>query len=477
VSAGVVPDLAKPREASGSFLSGIVFPVFAIGLVFHSLVMATLFGLLGLPEGVVRLIAAWKELGLGLLVLVVIVRSLTGRGLRTTIAWPDIWIGGLFATAILFLLTENVWLRFNLPRSAELMGIRDAAYFMLAYFVGRAMPELASDERTMRRLFAVVVITCIIGVIERFFVTPEMLVGLGVASYFQDFLGVSAFTTGTESGLPVNYWTGIGGHLIRRAGSVYLNGQGFAVPFLLFFPLATAWVFMRPKRSTRQVLAYVIVAAGLLLTLTRMTIAIALVQVVLFVSLRRRQEWAVAGLVMVGMMLAAAFILVPGFPSFVWDTLSFQESSTAAHANDWSNGLAALVERPWGSGLGTTDQTALRAGLNHITGDNLYLKYAVEMGVAGIGFFLMILGSIAAAAMRLYKTGANLAQQRMGITLWLAVIGIAINGITAVVFNSIALGWIFFWLAGAAVTAGELNFEQAEEPVTTGPLPALNRVN
>jgi hypothetical protein len=465
-----VRDRAESGEQSGSFLSRMVFPVFATGLIFHSLAMATLFGLLGLPEGVVRLIAAWKEIGLGLLVVVVILRSLTGRGLRTTIAWPDIWIGGLFATSILFLLTENAWLRFNLPVGAELMGIRDAAYFMLAYFVGRAMPELASDEKTMRRLFAVVLVTCVIGVLERFFVTPEMLVGLGVASYFQDFLGVSAFSLGSESGLPLNYWTGIGGHLIRRAGSVYLNGQGFAVPFLLFFPLCTAWVFMRPKRSAGKVIAYAIITLGLLLTLTRMTILIALIQLLLFVSLRRRQEWAVAGLAMAGAMLAAAFILVPGFPSFVWDTLSFQESSTASHANDWANGLAAFIQSPWGSGLGTTDQTALRAGLGHITGDNLYLKYAVEMGMAGIGFFLMILGSIAAAGMRLYKNGTNLAQQRMGITIWLGVIGIAINGITAVVFNSIALGWIFFWLAGAVVTAGELNLGSAEAPVNTGAL-------
>src|SRR6202162_4486532 len=310
----------------------MVFPVFAVGLVFHSAAMAILFGLLGLPEAVVRLIAAWKEIGLGLLVLVVILRSITGRSLRTAIAWPDIWIGGLFATSILFLIAENAWLRFNLPRGAELRGIRDAVYFMLAYFVGRATPELVSDEKTMRRLFAVVVITCIIGVIERIFVTPEMLVGLGVASYFQDFLGVSAFTVGTEGGLPQNYWTGIGGHLFRRAGSVYLNGQGFAVPFLLFFPLATAWVFMRQKLTASLLFAYAIVTVGLLLTLTRMTIIAAFIQLALFITMRKRPEWTVAGLAMAFTMFAAVFVLVPGFPAFVWQTLSFQESSSAAHA-------------------------------------------------------------------------------------------------------------------------------------------------
>ena len=287
------------------------------------------------------------------------------------------------ATAVLFLLTENLWLRFDLPRQAEFLGIRDAVYFMLAYFVGRAMPELASDEKTMRRLIALLLFTCVAGILERAFVSDEMLVKLGVVSYFSDFLGLSALTAGSESGLPLNYWTGIGGHLVRRAGSVYLNGQGFALPFLLFYPLVTAWAFMRSRITVSVLVAFAIASIGLLLTLTRMTIIVALIQLGLFVTLRKRPEWAVAGLAMAFAMLAAVLILVPGVPSFLWQTLSFQESSTASHANDWANGIVAFAQSPWGSGLGTTDQTALRAGLRHITGDNLYMKYAVEMGNRG----------------------------------------------------------------------------------------------
>ncbi len=434
--------------------------------------MAILFGWFGLPEAMVRGFAAWKEIGLALLLVLVVLRALTGRGPTNVIAWPDLWIGGLMATAVLFLLTENLWLRFDLPAQAEFLGIRDAVYFMLAYFVGRAMPELASDEKTMRRLIPLVLFTCVVGILERAFVSDQMLVKLGVVSYFSDFLGLSALNAGSESGLPLNYWTGIGGHLVRRAGSVYLNGQGFALPFLLFYPLATAWVFMRPRITASLVFAFAIVSVGLLLTLTRMTIIVALIQLGLFVTLRKRPEWAVAGLAMAFAMLAAVLILVPGVPSFLWQTLSFQESSTASHANDWANGIVAFAQSPWGSGLGTTDQTALRAGLRHITGDNLYLKYAVEMGIAGITLFVAILCSIGSSAIRLYRHGKTLAEQRMGVTLWLAAVGIAINGITAVVFNSIALGWLFFWLAGAVVTVSEWrsasSSETAQELVPIG---------
>lgn len=432
-----------------------MFPLFAWGLAFHSLIMAALFGWFGLPEQVVRAVAAWKEIALAVLVVVVILRAVTGRGNENIVTWADLWVGGLMATAVLFLLTENLWLRFNLPQHAEFLGIRDAVYFMLAYFIGRATPELASDEKTMRMLFVLIVVTCTIGVVERFLVSPEMLVGLGVASYFQDFLGVSAFTGGNEYGLPGNYWTMIGGKLIRRAGSVYLSGQGFAIPFLLFFPLAMSWVFMGAARSPRKVIAFAIVSAGLILTLTRMTLLIALIQLVLFVAVKKRPEWAVAGLAIASTMFVAAFVTIPGFPTFVWHTLSWQEGSSVSHLNDWIAGVAVFLQNPWGSGLGTTDQTAVRAGLAPLTGDNLYLKYAVELGVAGLTFFILILSALGHAAMQLYRQGSTIGQQRMGMTLWLASVGIAINSITAAVFNSITLSWIFFWLAGAAVTVAQ----------------------
>jgi hypothetical protein len=425
--------------------------------------MALLFGLLHVPEGTVRAIAAWKEIALGVLLLLVFLRSLTGHGPQSRIAWPDLWISGLLITAVLFLLTENLWLRFDLPASAQFMGFRDSVYFMLLYYVGRGMPELAYDEKTIRRLFLLLLFTCVAGILERFLVKPEVLAAVGVAAYFQDFLGVAQFTAGTDFGLPQNYWTGIGGHLVRRAGSVYLSGQGFAVPFILFFPLATAWVFLRERRSPAQILGYLTINLGLVLTVTRASIVVAFIQLLLFVALIRRPEWAVAGLALGTALFLTALIVVPGFPTFVWYTLSLQESSSMSHATDWANGLAAMAQNPWGTGLGTTDQTALRAGLPHITGDNLYFKYGVEMGYAGLIFFAMTLATIGNSALKLFRRGKSLAEQRLGITVWLAVIGIAINGVSTVAFNSITLGWLFFWLAGSMVTASEERAAEALE--------------
>jgi hypothetical protein len=433
----------------------VVFPCVAWGLAFHSLVLAALFGWFGLPQEVVRAIASWKDVALVLLLLVAFIRAVSGRGPEITLTWSDLWIGGMVAVGFVYFAGENLWLGTDLPLFAELLGLRQTVLFFLLYFVGRSMPELADDPKTVRNILILVVVTCLLGIAERFLVPPEGLVALGVASYFQNFLDAAAVTVGNEYGLPTNYWVGIGGRLVRRAGSVYLGGQGFAVPFLLFFPLATAWALPHTRRTGWRVAVFALVCFSLLLTLTRMTIMVAVIQLTLFILIRRRPEWTVAGLALGAMLFVAALVLVPGVPTFMLQTLSGEEASTRGHLSDFSNGALTFIEQPWGLGLGTADVAAARTGLEHVTGDNLYLAYAVEMGIAGIVFLVGSLGSMLGHAFNLLRNGATESQRLMGTALWLATIGMILNGMTNVVFNSITLAWIYFWLAGAVVTNSE----------------------
>jgi hypothetical protein len=437
-----------------SVLAGVVFPLLAWGLAFHSLVIAILFGPLQMPEPLVRRIAAWKEIALVVIVVAVLIKAILGRGPKVVLGWTDFWISALFAVALAYLAGGTALLGTHVPVSTQLLGLRQVVFFMLLYYVGRATPEIVNDS-TMKKIYILVFVTCVLGILERFLVPPIGLVALGVAAYFNDFLGATSMTGGNDWGLPTNYWAVLGGHEIRRAGSVYLSGQGFAVPFILFFPLVTTWVFWRPRRSTWLVAGYALICVALLLTITRMTIIVAMIQCLLLILMRRRPEWAVAGLAFSTMLFLAAMVLVPGLPTYVLHTLSGQEASTAGHLSDWSNGALAFIEQPWGFGLGTADVAAARTGLTHITGDNLYLTYAVQMGLTGVTLLVLALGSITGHALNLFRRAEDDSQQRMGATIWLATIGLMINGMTAVVFSSITFGWLFFWLAGAVVTVSQ----------------------
>jgi hypothetical protein len=455
-------DSTAPRK---TFLSRVALPVFSWGLPFHSLLVAILFGGLGLSATTARGLAAWKEIAVIGLVVFVMLRAATGRGPRVSISWIDLAVASLLTIAGAFFIAGKALLRIELPPGAELYGLRDIAFFLLLYFVGRGSPEIADDPDTLRRLYIILVLTCAIAVVERIFVTPDMLVLLGVASYFQDFLNVSAFTVGNDYGLPMNYWTRIGGVEMQRAGSIYLSSQGFAVPFLILLPVATAWVFGRKRVTTSMKIEYAIIWLGLLLSITRMTIIVCMIQLVLVILMLRKPEWAVAGLVTGAIVLVASMFVVPGLPGFIWDTLTWQTGSSTSHVKDWSKGFTAFFEHPWGAGLGTTDQSAVRFGMEPLTADNGFFKYAVELGIQGLVALLLIFTGILATSYKVARYASTHVRRLMGTVVLFTTIGILLNATTGVVFNALVLSYLYFWFAGAIVTIAQREFgaERAEE--------------
>jgi hypothetical protein len=457
-----------------TFISRIALPVFSWGLPFHSLLVAALFGGLGLSAALVRGLAAWKEIGVICLVILIIIRSATGRGPKVAVSWVDLAVSSLLMIAVAFFIAGRVLLRIELPPGAELYGLRDIGFFLLLYFVGRASPEIVDDPNTLRRLYIILVLTCAIAVVERILVTPDMLVLLGVASYFQDFLNVSAFTVGNEFGLPMNYWTRIGNVEMQRAGSVYLSSQGFAVPFLILLPVATAWVFGQKRVTTSMKIEYALVWAGLLLSITRMTILVCAIQLVLVILMLRKPEWAVAGLIIGCLAVLASMMFVPGLPGFIWDTLTWQTGSSASHVKDWSKGFQAFFEHPWGAGLGTTDQSAVRFGIEPLTADNGYFKYAVELGIQGLVALLAIFAGILATSYKVARYASTHNRRLMGTVVLFTTIGVMLNATTGVVFNALVLSYIYFWFAGAVVTIAQREFGSAPqtEPVEMELAPA-----
>ncbi len=455
-------DATAPRK---TFLSRIALPVFSWGLPFHSLLVAILFGGLGLSATTARGIAAWKEIAVIGLVILVMLRAATGRGPRVSISWIDLAVASLLTIAGAFFIGGKALLQIELPPGAELYGLRDIGFFLLLYFVGRGSPEIADDPSTLRRLYIILVLTCAIAIVERIFVTPDMLVLLGVASYFQDFLNVSAFTLGNEYGLPMNYWTRIGGVEIQRAGSIYLSSQGFAVPFLILLPVATAWVFGRKRVTTSMKIEYAIIWLGLLLSITRMTIIVCAIQLVLVILMLRKPEWAVAGLVVGTVVLVASMFVVPGLPGFIWDTLTWQTGSSTSHVKDWSKGFTAFFEHPWGAGLGTTDQSAVRFGIEPLTADNGFFKYAVELGIQGLVTLLLIFAGILVTSYKVARYASTHTRRLMGTVVLFTTVGILLNATTGVVFNALVLSYLYFWFAGAVVTVAQREFgaERAAE--------------
>jgi hypothetical protein len=434
-------------------------------LPFHSLIIAMLFGYFRVSAETARLIAAWKEAVVALLIAWVILRAMFKRSSGPGLALPDLAVTTLLCAAVLFKIAENPIFRAGIPVGAEFYGIRDSVFFMLLYYVGRSEPHMGDSETVLKHAFFIALVVSIVGILERLFVSPDMLVVLGVAAYVNDFLGMSAYTVGNAWNLPQNYWSILAGIEVRRSGSVFLHSQGFALPFLFLMPAASAWALGgRTRNKNLMRLGYALIWMGLLLTLTRMTILVCLVQLTLFFLMVRKPEWAVGSLLATGVPIAILVAIVPGLLNFVWQTITWQSLSSTSHLKDWTAGLVAFAEQPWGHGLGTTDAVAVRFGLPSLSQDNLYFSYAVQYGLIGITGLVAFLGSLLVSTWRASWTAIAEPRRRFAIVVALTTIGIMINGITSVIFSSTLLAYVFFWQAGAAVTM----CQQLESPRGVG---------
>jgi hypothetical protein len=431
-------------------------------LPFHSLTVAFFFGVLRIGMHATTILAAWKEGVAVALLVAVLLRALLTRGPGVAIAAPDVAITGLIALTLLFALVEAPVFGANIPAKVAIFGIRSSVFFMVLYYVGRGVPELASRATYIKHLFWVAVVVAAIGVLERIFVTPQMLVALGAASYLSDFLGLTATTGENVFGLPANYFSVLGRVPVRRAGSVFLGGQAFAIPFLLLMPAATAWVF-DPSRRLRlwATVGYAIVWAGLLVTITRTTILVCALQVVLYFLMTRKPSRVVSAGLIAFAVFCGALIVVPGLGTFVLQTLTFQTSSSYSHVLDWQRGLVAFMEAPWGHGLGSSDMTAVRFGRVALTADNVFLNYAVDLGILGLIGFLAVLFTIGLFSWRLFRTSDDREIKIVAATVFLANFGIALNGMSSAPFNAVFLAYNFFLLSGAAVSVCQRSVQKA----------------
>jgi hypothetical protein len=453
MTAAATPAVAVPAARRRPLAWGLT--VFVWLLAVHALVITLLFGALGWPATTVRAIAAWKEALIAVLFGLAVARTLRTPRTGAAIYWLDLAVAGLGVLACAYLLGANAWFGSGLPITAQLYGVRDTAFVSLLYFVGRASPEAAEGPRVLRVLFAVGVVTSAIAILERIFVTPSLLVLLGASRYVQDFLGAPVITAGNAYGLPDNYWTEIGGQLVQRAGSTYLSAQVYAIAFLVILPAATLWTIAESgRRAVVRWLGYGLLWTGLLLTLTRMTIVICTLQTMAVLAARRRWD-VLVGLGFAGLIgLAAAFVFAPGLADFLWRTLTWQTGSSVTHLADWSTGLEHLLRQPLGSGLGSTDIVAMRFGVTPLAADNQYLRYAVELGVLGLLLHIGVLAGAFASGVRAWLVAPRepVGGSSYGLLVAVAVCGIALNAMTAVVFNCLTLAYVFYWMAGSVTT-------------------------
>jgi hypothetical protein len=435
----------------------------------HSLLIATALAHTGVPIPLLKLAAAWKE-GLLVATLLGLVGAAAIRRERVPLAWVDgialAWLGQV----LVYLALRDRFASGSLGLLGSLYGARDWLLYLFPYFIGRLMAVAARDITTLfRMLLWVGALTSTVGVLDYLLVPTRWHVVIGIPQYFAEFLNLQH--SAARWGLPSNYWQNVGGQTARRAVSVHLSGQGFALPFLLLWPLSL--LNLRARWTRFATLLVILNAVALTLTFTRMTIAACFLQglIVFWLGGRRRVLFAYALAAAVGsaLVLSASIPLRTEQPSaaapeiasiitferlsvraMARETAALNDPSSRVRPRQWTDGLSSLREYPAGMGLGSTGDTAARLGGFAMGSEAGYLKVAGALGYPGLAFMLgwflgVIVGSIA-----VWRSTDGQWQALGALTLATAT-GWLINNLAAPPDQSLFLVYLFPWLAGMTV--------------------------
>jgi hypothetical protein len=420
---------------------------FILLLPFHSLIMTILLAQVGLPISVVRVFAGWKEMLLvGTFLTVVIYTLLKQRIIR--IVWVDA-VAMLWFLLVIICFVWNAIFDRQASLIARLYGARDWMLYLLPYFIGRLVfISERNAQRLIKAILLIGLVTSLIGIIEIFFIPVEWHTHLGVQIYFRDFLNLDSSLF--PLGLPPNYWAEMGDNIVRRAVSIYLSGQGFAIPFLLILPVVLYYYLSKPTGRNLAILC--VCGLALLLTITRMTIIACFVQVLLMLWLFPKQKLLLQFLALVLMIFIVSVLTIPRFRTFVVNTVTLQDTSARVRPAQWVAGVQLLLERPWGSGLGSSGQVGARFGsaLGGFGSEAGYFKVTGELGWPSLILFAGWFTGIIAMAYKGHRKCNGIWRGLALITL-VTAIGFLINNLTAPPDQSTFTIYVFAWLAGLTV--------------------------
>ncbi len=449
---------------------------FVVGLAAHNLVMALLYGG-GVRGNALEAIQAWKEALLAVALARVSYDAVRARRLPFRPGSVDLLALGFGAVVLLYALIPQDVLGGHAGAKAILYGLRHALVPVAAYFLGRA---LAPTPRQLRAfgwtLVGAAAAVAAFGLIEEYAVPVEWWRHSGAVGYFRDQLG---FDYHGPAGLPDNFAFNSSEGLFRRLTSTYISP--LATAFMLVVALLLGAGLARGPARRWAVPLGVLIAAGLLFTLSRSSVlALAVGLVVLAIVRRRAAPLAVAGATLAaGVGFAFLFTHVAPKTHFFKEDLAYQrehakkhgglpggsgvlsggEPSLKSHLTNLRDGLETVARHPQGYGPGNAGATAARFEVPLKAGESNYTEIGVETGLAGMLLFVAWNLALLAGLVRAARAAGDETVRWAAGGLAAALAAILALAVQTDAYGVPWLAYCVWWLAGAlllpaAVRAG-----------------------
>ena len=211
--------------------------------------------------------------------------------------------------------------------------------------------------------------------------------------------------------------------------------------------------------SLRKNGALLLISGGILLTQTRAVILAMLVMIALGAYYSNRKQ----AIKLFFLLLVPVLFFIQVAFDFLVETWNLQDSSSVGHLTAMLLGVAVVIQHPFGVGLGQGGAVGKAFGDLLAGYESLYITIAGEIGVVGLGLFLLfcfgLLRFLSLGISKEFRSGGDWVIVN---SAFLLTFGFMFTSLTTETWFGFRNAWFYWILTGFAVTI--VNNRRLERP-------------
>ena len=275
----------------------------------------------------------------------------------------------------------------NFTTLEKIIVFKSYGLFGPLYFIGRWMPiKNISAEKITHWIIGILVCASIVQFVEVIFY-QHLQSYSGYTAYNQK---INQLYSSGSFGLTQTFETDLGN---KRFASFFQDPLDFAISLVLGICLTIGWLlFGDDKKVSKKIkwLVLFVLLFALYQTYSRASMLGAAIAILYYVFITNKKSFIKYSL------LVLFFVLIYIYFSenektrnYIIDTILFRESSALSHLLAWLGGIEAMIEQPFGLGLGSSGIYAFGDGLG-IGGENHLIFMGVQTGIISLSRYLVI---------------------------------------------------------------------------------------
>lgn len=327
----------------------------------------------------------------------------------------------------------------------KLTAFKSTSFWVMVYFAGRFLdPAAIYINKYFHYILYVAIAGSILGLFE--FITQthiHTMIGFADFNYY-----IYNLEPNGQYNLSWTFETSTG---LKRFGSLFANPIEHSAATILSLSVVAALYTTDNNKLKLNKFGYIALAATLISIITALSRAsfVSYFVVIYFYALitGKKQIIRFVHFCFIAAVLYFVFMLQnDDLRDFVIGTLNFTDSSSVGHVLQWLEGIEAIIENPFGLGLGASGRMA-GSMQGNVGGENQFIIFGVQVGVIAMLLYLSIYILLIKTAWKwFYKLEGK--EKKICLALLMMKIGFIIPFLTSELETSSYISYMTWFFSG-----------------------------